>query len=270
MAAADTRAMQRNSTTFNTSTGIIRTQVVQIQADGTNPVVVDMQQSGLRGINAFDLEALPPPITLRVDFGAPNHNRQDGFLAFDATDNSGSSQERTQNYIAGFGQGNTMRAELSMNVADSAKRAIHRGTPHNHALGDLAASWIGPDEGNLVLTLHDLLAGTYDMLSYHHDTTQTGTFDVLVDGVLTLSGLTVSTGNLSPGDPITTAAFSFTADGLNPVEITYQLTGSRFMIMNGFELTGPPPAEAVIPEPSTALLGLVGVAFLLRRRQRRG
>ena len=256
IATAEARALARSSTEFDAAEGDIRTQVVQLRSDGTS-VTIDMQASGLRGMSAFDLEEIAPADEVNVDFGESGQQRQDDFLVFDASDNDAASIERGQNYIASFGDDNVVHVEIG-----GADRAISRGVSHDHALGDLADSWFGNQGGNTTLTLTGLEAGTYQMTTYHHDAEgQQGTFNVLVDGDEVLADITNTTGTLSPGDSIATADFSFTADGTNPVVLTYEMTDS-WTIVNGMTL---------IPEPaSLALLGAGGLVLLSRRNRQRG
>ncbi|MCC5848270.1 MAG: PEP-CTERM sorting domain-containing protein [Verrucomicrobia bacterium] len=262
VATEDLRAMPRSSSTFNTSTGTPMTQVVQIQSDGINPVLVNMQEtSGNRALSGFDLLAVTPN-ELRVDFGAAAQRRQQDYFAFDALDNNASSIGRTQNYLAAFGANN----DAVQVTIGGANRAINRGNSTDHVLGDLVDSWVGTDGENTTLTLSGLNAGSYQMTTFHHEHRDSagfisGTFDILVDGVLKESGVSISTGILASGDPISSATFSFLADGTNDVVVTLDQQ-SGWTMVNGMVL---------IPEPSTLMLvGLFGIAGLLHVRRKRG
>ncbi len=141
----------------------------------------------------------------------------------------------------------------------------------------------------MTLALGGLPAGDYDWTSYHHDTESVhGFFRVelslnsganytqLADGIMSNSRPTggnpdsgsvesLAAGYLGPiaGPDITTLestySTSFTADGVNDVVFRfapYANTAVHRQIwgMNGFEL-----APSVVPEPSSVMLGLMGV-----------
>ena len=139
------------------------------------------------------------------------------------------------------------------------------------------------------LSLSNLPAGDHQWVSFHHDTEHVhGTFAVWlsVDGGTTFNQLAdgVMTDGTDGGVPDSgvgtevgdfagmTAAgsiynTSFTANGTDDVVIRfapYSGGGVHRQIwgINGFQVSAAP-----IPEPSTSLLGLIGLAFLARRKR---
>ena len=202
------------------------------------------------------------------------------------------------------------------NTTDNRVRQMIDRSPGNDAdwVGnnlDLVTDWIGSDSrtgsgGNgdwdrtglttptyMTLHLSGLPAGTYDWLSYHHDTenmwsdfqveisTDAGaTYGAATDMQMTSSNTggsppatVIYTGSPDPDPKNLPSTFmtSLTADGVNDVVLRFAPfadgvdpvdTHKRFFGMNGFELTQ-------VPEPSTfavlclCLGGLIGV----RRRR---
>lgn len=163
-----------------------------------------------------------------------------------------------------------------------------------------APGGLGPWDGVTVnptymhLTLGGLPSATYAMRTYHHDVENMNSFftlEISTDGGATfgsiISGrMTNSTTGGSPaeneifggtapnvpgGDPAdlsSTLNFNFAADGTNPVVLRFAPLGpalmpvhQTFFGINGFELDQ-------VPEPSSAVLVLGGLAGVLLRRRR--
>ena len=85
--------------------------------------------------------------------------------------------------------------------------------------------------------------------------------------VLPNTGVNIAGGN--PADLSSTMNLSFTANGADEIVLRYAPTQGNdqvhrmFFALNGFELS----QTSAIPEPSTGLLGLLGLSFLIRRRR---
>ena len=194
---------------------------------------------------------------LLIDFGntvdIDNSPTQSGYQAFNAVDKvlSGpTGVARTQQYASDIGIGGVVDLTISippgenrpLSVVPDNRRAVNRGTASTGNLPDLAQDWIGIDtrdgDGARIMsfTLSDLAAGTYTMTSYHQDTGNLdGTFDVLVNGVFETSG-TMVMGDPGVGiDPVS-VQYSFDANGVDDVTLTYDTTGGIFFLANGFEL----------------------------------
>jgi len=122
------------------------------------------------------------------------------------------------------------------------------------------------------VTLNNLLAGEYEFTGYHNSSQAfngNATTTILLNGNAT--GLTATMmsppavdpatpGVLPAGAPSTqTIAFTVANNG-DAVVIRYQNPTEAHFGLNGFDL-------ALIPEPSTALLGALGMLTLLRRRR---
>ena len=143
----------------------------------------------------------------------------------------------------------------------------------------------------VTLSLGGLPAASYSLVTYHHDvanmnssfsvelSTDGGTtFTALANGRITNSlaggspaenevlpgtGVNVAGGN--PDDLSSTQNLGFAANGTDDVVLRYAALATadvhqNFFVLNGLEL-------AQVPEPSSALLSLVGAGFLLRRRR---
>ena len=126
---------------------------------------------------------------------------------------------------------------------------------------------------NIDLTLQGLADGDYSITTYHHtfySPSDDVTFDVLVTDfdrtdVLVHNDLVSSFGSSVTTADISTAVTFFTVSGGNDVTLTFDPEATGFdgldqLMLNGFVLS--------VPEPSsTALLGLGGLALMLRRRR---
>ena len=220
------------STSFDTDTGTPTTQRIQVRSDGVTPVIIDMTASGLKGINGFDL-IRKTPVSLKIDIGTASSAVENGFLPFQA---DAETIERTQHYFASCG---ALNSEIEFLIG-GATRVIDRGAASYPALPAVAQDWIG-ETGDTMITLAGLSAGTYGAITYHHEPGgQSGTYDILVNGVSKVTGHSHSTGT---GVAPSAASFSFDTDGSNPVVITLQRTGGSFSLINGLELTLTAPYE---------------------------
>jgi len=149
--------------------------------------------------------------------------------------------------------------------------------------------WNNNTAGTMTVTFTNLEAGIYQFTSYHYANglaletpsandegtasvflntgsgfTDTGSDVTFTVGIATTFTNPQTSRNLSASQVMTDGTFitSFTvANDNDPISIRYQsITGGDSFGINGFELS-------VIPEPSTALLGGLGLLCLLRRRR---
>jgi hypothetical protein len=139
---------------------------------------------------------------------------------------------------------------------------------------DFFRDFVGATDGvTYTLTFNGLAAGTYTFTSWHYDPGATAfgsptqaTRSVLltdangtaVDMGLATKPAAASITNLNQVVPFT---MQFTANGTNPVIITYGGTTTGSLVINGFELVA-------VPEPSAAMLLVVGLMFLRPGRRR--
>ena len=223
--------------------------------------------------------------SLSLDIQPTGGTTAAGYLAFEAT-NQDASAGATANYTefgstitvtlttANLPQGNLDFRAVTRNGTDGATN------PHN--------DWIGVDtrtsgvDVTFTLTVSGLPAGNYTWLSGHHDggvnAGSNGNLDGSADYSFTdASG---STGLIADGITFTrqdvpdTPSFlslNFTSNGTDDVVFSMQMdenqradpsdTNSLFAFANSLVI------EDAVPEPSTALLGLLGGLGLLRRRR---
>lgn len=157
-----------------------------------------------------------------------------------------------------------------------------RGDSTNGAqdLVQLGEDFVKNNAGIIRLTLDNLAEGDYDMTTFHVDPSfnQSEAIEVLIDvdgggfvslGVLGNSdfGFGGPNGLTTAGVLGTSAEFSFTANGTNPVSIIFDGTnaGDTEVPLSGFRLKF---NGVTVPEPTTALLGMMGLAVLGARRRR--
>ncbi|MGJ8672717.1 PEP-CTERM sorting domain-containing protein [Rubritalea sp.] len=195
---------------------------------------------------------------------------------------SGATQ--TYNGTSFAGLGGTYDVGVSFSwldaTTDATKQSFSRTDTAGY--GEFWNTWVGTDirttsggingGDRLQLSLTGLAANTtYVFTSYHFDThDQSGTF--IVDQTPTASETATSpfafdeAGGVGGFTPETTNAYSFdvTSDGSGNLDITYTQNSGTWIGINGFDLV----STASVPEPSsTALLGLGGIALILRRRR---
>lgn len=233
------------------------------------------------------------PFSIYLDIGPENQQVQSGHIGIpdpsdSATPDNGNNGPEMTNLYVNTGSGYVYFSINDTDASGSDDGAIDwrdRGNSSNSAsdLVQLGEDFIKNNSGTVRLTFEGLPEGEYEAMSFHldpdHD--QADTISVLVDNG---SGF-VDTGvdgdasaNVGGVNNLTTqmlldssASFSFSADGINPVSILFDANaaGDTELPLNGLWLSFAPPA---VPEPSTALLFLFGAAafataFLRRRRK---
>lgn len=258
----------------------IASHTLRFRSDGVNPVAVRFQELGGDDpeavLNGFTLGYLPT--ILRVDFGTLGGTSgvQSGWEGFEV--GSGSSANVTGTSTRHFGNQFGLDGEVGVSVWAT---STSPGTPAHgfrartpiaggpfvdlkELLGDkVKANSLqppAPDE-TLYLELDNLSAGSYDLITYHHQshTNDPGWIDIFLDDAKGTDQLVTADFRQSWGsnpEAVASHALRFHADGLNPVVIRFQeiaVTGSgdREAVLNGFIL---------IPEPSSLLL--LGFGFL--------
>lgn len=203
---------------------------------------------------------------LSVDIGANGHDIQQGFVSFERGTAAGADDE-SESFFTPFGVNDVVTATLTNANVFRDRRTS--GNPVAGPLGDLAESFFAHQD-ELILTLSDLEAGNYEITTFHHDSqTDHGGFRIeLLDanGLVSDLGLEVDASFGTNPSEIGTAMFKFAADGANDVIIRFfeGPNSPNSIVLNGFTLNTVPP----VPEPTTAVLSLLGVAGLVRRRRR--
>ena len=79
-ATGETRLLTRGSSLGDETDSEIFSKTIYFEADGINPVLINMEAGGNNGINGFTL-ALTTPETLKVDFGGASQVIESGFRA---------------------------------------------------------------------------------------------------------------------------------------------------------------------------------------------
>jgi len=219
---------------------------------------------------------------LKIDFTQTGDPVQAGFQGYFANHEQAATFT-AQSYSA-FGTTITVTPSWQPGAPASAMQMIDRGGGSDAP--DLLRDWIGTDNRGvgdpMVLTISGLPAGTYNWLSYHHDTdNQTGVFDVNVtdatgttrttdiditdldgDGVSTMAAASkFATQIVSDGSDITFEFDLQYESGVTPVP-------RAFFVMSGFEiinaaLAGDPDPEDGSQTPPMGPAG-DGVFILLK------
>lgn len=192
---------------------------------------------------AYRPAGAPPAGPLSVDigdmrdFGGGPGGTQSGFVAFEGTE-SGGLEPVYRALPSALGTDGTVGVKLSNYTHFRDYAAITGGSfvAQNALLSDLV---LRNSNGTLKLTLDDLLPGTYEITTYHHNTQFGGaTFDMkLYDAngrnQPVVTGATVSSGT-SPSS-ISIETFQFTAAG-SSVLIDLLGGGGQHLTLNGFDL----------------------------------
>ncbi len=206
------------TSTSGTAPGSITTQSFQFEVVGGSDVILYMT-GGTGGnhaqLNGFDLQPV-----LNVDFGQDANGDdplQTNFAGFNRTGNG--SAAKTQTFNSGLGSAGTVDVTITNPTHYRDYAAITSGAfvGQSNLLSDHV---LRNADGTMTLTLTDLSPGSYEILSYHHNTQNLGggIFDVTVTdargtnqsvhtGVVTSN----SSGGASPSS-ITTLTTTFQSD----------------------------------------------------------
>lgn len=165
---------------------------------------------------------------------------------------------------AGANHGFRQRSSLITSHPDYYMNNLLRTEVKSHATDD--------GELTLHLQLPDLIPGSYDLTTYHHQGagSSPGRVDILLDDANGMGQLVTEDFQQSHGTnpaSVATHTLRFHADGINPVvihfrEIDGSTTGHHEAVLSGFMM---------IPEPSSLLLLAFGLACLVvPARRKRG
>ena len=210
-----------------------------------------------RALSAADLGELvaagTPGPELNVDFGqasggAPNGPYQPGFRTFEANDSNPGGPPITKAYGSALGGGGTVDVTIGgyTHLRDySPITGAYAGL--SNLLSDYALRNDGVGE-TMSLTLDNLLAGSYEITTYHHDarvTSGPSRHDIHLSDASVMDAVVFSdvptTAGTSPS-AVSTRTFRFAADGASPVQIDFvRSVASGHMGFNGFELTEAAP-----------------------------
>jgi len=258
------------ASTSGSSPADVASATFSFTSNGVDPVVIHFDEgtAEIVTLNGFSTTA---DGALRVDFASSTqdsstgHDVQNGFLAF-ARSASTTSGTQSETFASVLGTSGTVTAKVS--AADGSLAWRDRGDLLGGELGDVGEDFVF-DTNYIDLVLEGLKADWYLMTSYHHDMLHVASdLDIFVsdargDDLLVVQGLTQTVAGT--GDPAL-ASFKFLADGVNPVTIRFDNTGTGSTIarLNGFSVT------PTVPEPATlSLLALGGLAAWVRKRKQR-
>jgi hypothetical protein len=197
--------------------------------------------------------------SLKVDFGNAGQPVKAGWQEFTGNGNN-ETDPKTEIYDV---DGQSVSVSVRTGVINDSGYRLYGG-------GDLGGDMVYPDDengpvnGRVILTLGNLPAGNYTLVSYHNDTkeshAQQDPINVTVDGAIT--GSTSDLGVVqtkSPDDSnLGSSTVSFVAEGTGDVNVVYTPTTSNGVVskavLNGFELdsVGSVPSVVQFDSPSSS------------------
>jgi MYXO-CTERM domain-containing protein len=244
--------------------------------------VTSLFQAGSAGMNMYGVVATPSAgeadkFDILVDIGPSGAaSRVIGTFLPGAPAAPGAPGGGTNNtaYSGTIMAANGEAFTLDISAVDWRDRGNSTNTDPFVRLGE---DFVKNNAGDITLTLTGLLAGEYEMTTYHADpdNTQSSVIEVFVSDANGFDILAADTGNAGTafggvngltagGLDGTAASFTFVSDGINPVSIRLNGTGGDTEVpLNGFSLS-----RTDIPEPASAMLGMLGLAALAARRRR--
>ncbi len=248
--------------TRGTNLGVFSTVPMTLHADGTGDVIVTISPvpGGTTHISGLELTRTLPE-NLLVDMQFSGGATQSGFQPFTHPSASHSVPQELW-FFSDLGVDGSVGVRYSTTSGTITPR--NRANV-NHELGDLVEDFMASGD-DLTLRLTGIAEGDYWMTTYHHDVDANRgliSIDVLdATGFRpeVKTGLSQTSGT-DPSEPRSTT-FLFTADGTNPVDVTFR---GDTIILNGF-------AIVPVPEPGTVTLLGIGLICLLgagRRHRRR-
>jgi hypothetical protein len=226
------------------------------------------------GLASFTLAS--QAATLSIDFQPTGGTTAAGYQAFEFTTQGAFPVNANYNEFSSV----INISVTSLNVGDNGD---NRSITRNGLATDVRNDWLGVDarnvaggspEAQFIITVSGLPAGLYTWDSILHDggTGASGPGQGNISGnIRTIftdaSGITNGTNTLisseNPTLPQSNFTTSFTSDG-SPVSLSLGSTGAGtdaiFALASSLEITS-------VPEPSTALLRMLGLLGLVRRRR---
>jgi len=207
--------------------------------------------------------------SLKVDFGDTGQAVKAGWEEFTGNGNNEIDPKSEFYNVDGVSVGVSVQTGV---LNDSGYR--------DYGGGDLGGDMVYPDNyngsvnGRVILTLGNLPAGNYEVVSYHNDTkvthTQQDPIDVTVGGAVSgfVGDFGVVQTKSSHDSGLGSSTVSFTAEGTGDVVVTYTPTTNNGVVskavLNGFELdaTGSIPAVVQFGSAESADYETVSVVAL--------
>ncbi|MHC4478380.1 MAG: lamin tail domain-containing protein [Planctomycetota bacterium] len=195
--------------------------------------------------------------SLKVDFGDVGQPVKPGWQEFTGNGNN-EDDPKTEIYDVN-----------GQSVSVSVRTGVDNDSGYRHyGGGDLGGDMVYPDNyngpvnGRVILTLGNLPAGNYTLVSYHNDTkdshAQQDPIDVTVDGAITgsTSDLDVVQTKSPDDSNLGSSTVSFAAEGTGDVNVVYTPTTSNGVVskavLNGFELDSAGAVPSVVQFDSSS------------------